>query len=71
MSKKPIPAQSNGDSDFVWGARNIGAFINRSERETYHLLEKGCLPAEKCGASWVSTKSRLRRMADPEASEAK
>ena len=26
------------DSDIVWGARAIGEVINRTERQTYHLL---------------------------------
>jgi hypothetical protein len=67
VSKKPIPSQVDADeSDFLWGARNIGAFINKGPRETYHGLENGWIPAKKVGDLWVSTKSALRAMADPE-----
>jgi len=43
----------------IWGAKNIGAVINRTERQTFHALEKGLLPAEKIGKTWVSTPRRL------------
>jgi hypothetical protein len=43
----------------VWGARAIGAVINRSERQAFHALESGHLSAEKIGHIWVSTPRRL------------
>jgi hypothetical protein len=43
----------------IWGAKNIAAVINRNERQTYHLLERGYLDADKKGAAWTSSIRRL------------
>ena len=43
----------------IWGAKNIGAIINRTERQTFYLLEQGRLDADKVGALWRSTIRRL------------
>jgi hypothetical protein len=43
----------------LWGAREIGAVLNRSERKTYYMLEQGLLPATKVGKVWVTTPRRL------------
>jgi hypothetical protein len=43
----------------IWGAKNIASVINRTERQTYHLLEKGHLDAGKKGATWTSSIRRL------------
>jgi hypothetical protein len=45
--------------DIVWGARAIGAVINRSERETFFLLENDLLPAAKVGRKWSASRARL------------
>lgn len=39
--------------DLVWGARAISRLIGKTERATFHLLEKGDLPAKKVGNQWV------------------
>jgi hypothetical protein len=44
----------------IWGAGPISKVISKSERATYHLLERGLLPAKKVGGSWVSTPRKLR-----------
>jgi hypothetical protein len=44
----------------LWGARAISKQINRSERQTYFLLEEGHLPARKIGGTWTSTPRALR-----------
>lgn len=44
----------------VWGAKSIGAQIGRNERQAFHLLERGLIPAEKIGKIWVTTPRRLR-----------
>jgi hypothetical protein len=50
----------NVDPDeIVWGCEAIGKVINRDERQAYHLLSTGKLPAQKIGAIWVSTKGQL------------
>ena len=43
----------------LWGARAIAEAMNLSERQAWHKLEKGQLPAEKVGKIWVSTRRRL------------
>ena len=45
----------------VWGGAAISRLINRSERATYHLFEKGDLDADKVGGRLVSTLRRLLR----------
>ena len=47
-------------SDFLWGCKAIAAFIGRTPRATFHLLETGKLPAGKVGATWVASKILLR-----------
>jgi hypothetical protein len=49
----------------VWGARDIGKEIGKPTRATYHLLEKGLLPATKIGGQWASTPRRLRGLTAP------
>jgi broad specificity phosphatase PhoE len=45
--------------DVLWGAKQIGRYIGKSDRATVHLLEKGRLPARKVGKAWTSTKKEL------------
>jgi hypothetical protein len=47
------------DSDWLFGARQIGAYIQRSPKSTYHLLEAGQLPAVKFAGRWQARKSRI------------
>ncbi len=46
----------------VWGARNIGLVIGRSEIATYYLLEKGALngAVKKVNGRWCGRPSKLR-----------
>jgi hypothetical protein len=48
-------------SDVLWGAADIGREIGLDRQSTYHLLNKGLLPAHRLGRRWVSTKDLLRR----------
>ena len=43
----------------VWGAKEIAIIINRSPRQTFHMLSSGVLPAKKVGDRYVSTKRKL------------
>ena len=45
--------------DLLWGVREIGKAIRRSDRQTYHLLMRGLLPGRKIGASWVASRRKL------------
>jgi hypothetical protein len=46
--------------DLIWGAKAIAAELNQSERQTFHLLERGLLPAGKVGEKWVGSRKALR-----------
>jgi hypothetical protein len=57
-----------------WGARDIAVAANLVDkrgkprvRAAYHLLEKGLLPADKVGRTYVSTPRRLRSIANGQA----
>jgi len=52
---------SNSESlDILWGVKAISAFIGRTERSTFHLLERGHIPAaRKVGGKWCVRRSAL------------
>jgi hypothetical protein len=57
----------------IWGAEAIAAVINRSRRQTFHLLENGFIDADKVGGLWCSSIRRLLfggRKAEVEATDA-
>jgi hypothetical protein len=39
--------------DLIWGVEAIAAFINRTPRQTYHMLSKGFMPGRTVGGRWV------------------
>jgi len=47
--------------DLLYGARAIGAAVGKTERQAFHMLEKGQLPGFKMGAIWTARRSRLRQ----------
>lgn len=47
--------------DLLWGAEAIAQEIGRAVRITYHLLERGELPARKVCGRWVTTRTNLRK----------
>jgi hypothetical protein len=48
--------------DLVWGAREIGRVIGRTERQTFYLLEIGAIKcAKKAGTQYVASRAALRR----------
>lgn len=51
----------------VWGARAIGKEIGRTERQVFHMLEKGLLPARKVGDVWVADANALHALIKGEA----
>lgn len=53
--------QVHTDKDLllVWGAEAIAEIIGRSVRATFHMLDKGELPAKKVGGRWVAERSKL------------
>ncbi|MFQ6158867.1 DNA-binding protein [Sinorhizobium meliloti] len=47
--------------DLIWGGEEIAKAIGRTRRITFHLLEKGELPAKKVGGRWVAERGKLLR----------
>lgn len=47
------------EADLVWGGEEISKVIGRSARVTFHLLEKGEIPAKKVGGRWVASRQKL------------
>ena len=46
--------------DLLWGAEAIGRVINRTPRQTFHLLENNLLPfAKKVGGKWACSRRAL------------
>ncbi len=54
-----MSAEVDEGLNLVWGGENIARLIGRSPRITFHLLEKGELPAKKVGNRWVAERSKL------------
>ena len=47
--------------DRVWEVTEIAKLIGRTERQTFHLLKSGQLPAKKVGGRWVAERGKLLR----------
>lgn len=47
--------------DLVWEVEAIAKLISRNERQTFHLLATGQLPAKKVGGRWVAERGQLIR----------
>lgn len=45
--------------DLLWGATAIAAAIGKTRRATFHLLERGTIPARKIGNQWVCSRAKL------------
>ena len=46
--------------DLIWGIRGIAKEIGKSERQAFHLIDTGKIPAAKVGGRIVASRSRLR-----------
>jgi hypothetical protein len=53
--------QSEKRSRKIWGLRNIGRKIDRTEEQTAHLVKTGALKGavKKVGGQWVGDEDRL------------
>jgi hypothetical protein len=67
MPPKLKPTTTLAD-DLLIGARAIADELGIPVRKAFNLLEGKHLPANKVGAQWVSTRSRLARFFQGEAS---
>lgn len=47
--------------DLVWEVSGIAKVIDRTERQTNHMLARGELPAKKVGGRWVAERGKLIR----------
>jgi hypothetical protein len=55
-------SESHADNGYLWGGRAIGREIDRSPRQTYHLIEHGHLRCvKKLGGVYVAHRNELRR----------
>ncbi len=45
--------------ELIWEVSEIAKLIGRNERQTFHLLSSGQLPAKKVGGRWVAERSKL------------
>ena len=53
------PAVNRGE--FAWGTDEIANIIERTPRQTYHMLSKGEIKsAQKKGGKWVAHRTALR-----------
>jgi hypothetical protein len=60
------------EDEVLWGAEAIAKEIDRTERQTHHLLYTGRLPARKVGGRWCAVRSKLRaHFADVKAADVK
>jgi hypothetical protein len=50
---------TDGTHDLLWGVPAISAVINKPERGTYHMLERGDLPARKVRGRWVASRRKV------------
>jgi hypothetical protein len=54
--------RAKATSEIAWGAKAIGAIINRTERQVNHLLVNGHIKsARKVGGLYVANVDALRR----------
>jgi hypothetical protein len=53
--------------DLLFGAQAIADELGIDVRKAFYGLARGHIPGTKCGATWTSTKSRLRRHFNGEA----
>jgi|RhiMetdeSRZDD1v2_1073273.scaffolds.fasta_scaffold1438394_1 hypothetical protein len=54
-----LVGESDEVLDLVWGATAIAKVIGRSERSTFHMLERKLLPAKRVGGRWVASRRKL------------
>jgi hypothetical protein len=55
--------------DILWGVKAIAGEIDRTQRQTFHLLETNQLPAKKVGGRWTSRRSALQQRFDPDSAK--
>ncbi|THK34663.1 DNA-binding protein [Ensifer sp. MPMI2T] len=56
-----VTGADGGNLDLIWEVAEIAKLIGRTERQTFHLLSTGQLPAKKVGNRWVAERGTLIR----------
>lgn len=54
-----VHTEMHSSMDPIWKIKEIAKAIGRSERQTFHLLASGQLPAKKVGGRWVASRQKL------------
>ncbi|MBL0374009.1 DNA-binding protein [Rhizobium sp. KVB221] len=54
-----MPNSANETMDLIWEVAEIAKLIGRTDRQTFHMLSAGLLPAKKVGGRWVCSRSKL------------
>jgi hypothetical protein len=64
---QPAKQSSEEAPTLVWGLRNIGRIINRSEEQAAHLVKTGALgdAVKKVGGLWVGHVRQLQNLTKP------
>ncbi|ARM14191.1 MULTISPECIES: hypothetical protein [Rhizobium] len=51
--------EATSDLSLIWEVEEIAKLISRTPRQTFHMLNKGELPAKKVGGRWVAERTKL------------
>jgi len=51
--------KSNESLELIWGINAIARLIGRTDRQVFHMVSTGQLPAKKVGGRWVAERSKL------------
>lgn len=54
-----MPTDNERSNEVLWGAAEIGEFLNMSERRVYHLVEKSLLPVGRLKGRLFARPERL------------
>jgi hypothetical protein len=65
---KLSPSHAPLADDLLIGAQQIADELGIDLRQCFHWLQNGYIPATKTGSTWTTTRSRLRRHFDGDAS---
>ncbi len=57
--------------ELIWGASAIARTIGRTDRQVFHLLEKGAIPAKRIGNRWVAERNQLMKFFTDPATDTK
>ena len=68
QKEKPLQDDDVFD-DLLWGVEEIAAYIKRTTRQTYHLIQIKQIPTNKVGAIHTARRSKLRACLLGEASD--